>query len=94
MLNLFLTSIFTLVKTVLTDIPRFNELEDIRRKIRINAKISCKEFAKNKKHDNFKIKAQQKAYLKDEDKVKHHMRSIKNKFKKDIKMIKSGTTTL
>jgi len=32
--------------------------------------------------------------LKDEDKVKHHMRSIKNKFKKDIKLIKSGSTTL
>lgn len=32
--------------------------------------------------------------MKDEDKVKHHMRSIKNKFKKDIKLIKSGSTTL
>ena len=35
-----------------------------------------------------------KAYQKDEFKIKHHMRTIKNNYRKDIKMIKAGSTTL
>lgn len=35
-----------------------------------------------------------KAYQKDEEKIKHHMRTIKNNYRNDIKMLKAGSTTI
>ena len=57
------------------------------------SKLNCKDFHKAKKLDNHKIKLQQKAFLKDESKIKQHMRAIKNNYRKDIKMIKAGSYT-
>ena len=37
---------------MINDIPKFNSLENIRRKMRVESKLNCKEFFKAKKIDN------------------------------------------
>ena len=47
---------------MINDIPKFNTLENIRRKMNFESKLNCKDFHKAKKLDNQKMRMQQRAF--------------------------------
>ena len=89
-----LTFISTTVKALITDIPKFNRLESTRRRRRVQDKITCRDFSKRNEANFQKQRLQSKAFMKDEEEIKLFMRQLKMKYRKDVKLLKSGVATM
>lgn len=63
--------------------PRFNELENIRRRRGVKDKLNDHKYLHTNADIQIRQEAQQEAFRRDEEKIKQEFRKLRTKFKKD-----------
>ena len=83
-----------IIQSLISNTSLFNKYENQIRKIFVKQKVTCKEYLKKNKLAMQQQNAQIKAVEKDKEDINQEMRILKNKYKKDTKMIRKGLVSL